>query len=297
MVAAILFSLSRLVLRRVLIWCCTCISTLLLSWWRLHGFLWFAPKVIKRAILIADGDEAVELVDEINNNDRYDYGSEIIDNKLLQADDRVASKLLQLVERERISIIIADVDNSASDVVATVLFNLSFLEFSCTFIDFTSLYEDTFDKVPVSKLSQRWFIAHVSKQVSPVYDVVKRVIDIVGAIGLLVVVSPLLPVVAALIKLEDGGPVLYSTVQVGQHNNPITIYKFRTKNGSDTADQALKSQLVDTKLGGVLRASRIDELPQLINVLREPLIGLVQRCRHWPVCMQSVCHTTIQGIM
>ena len=80
-----------------------------------------------------------------------------------------------------------------------------------------------------------------------------------------------MPIVALAIKIEDRGPLLYTTIRVGQYNQPITIYKLRTKNGVDSGAAALQSTLVDTKVGTFLRKTRIDELPQLINVLKGDL--------------------------
>ena len=248
------------------------ISIGLMTSWRLFVVPILSSKQQHKAILIADGAEAIELADEINNNDRYNYYFvRIIDAKTLESTDDFEAKLLKLIEKEKIQLIVADSRSEAIGNFLPVLFDLSFLHFAFTFLDFNRLYEDTFDKVPVSCIQYDWFISNISQSKSAIYDAVKRAIDMVGALALLFPAALLFPFAALAIKLEDKGPLFYTTTRIGQYNKLITIYKLRTKNGLDAGDRALKSTLVDTKVGKILRMSRIDELPQLINVLKGDL--------------------------
>ncbi len=248
------------------------ISVLLLTLWRLWVVPLLSPKQRHRAVLIADGPEAIELVDEINNNDRYNYSFvRIIDGETLRNTNDFERKLLSLIERENVELIVADPRGEAIKAFLPALFNLSFLRFAFTFLDFNRLYEDTFDRVPIGMLQYEWFISNISQAKATLYDAVKRAIDIGGALTLSFFALLLLPLIAAAIKLEDRGPLLYHTTRVGQFNRPITIYKFRTKNGTDVGQAALQSTLRDTRVGVFLRKLRLDELPQLVNVLRGDL--------------------------
>ena len=248
------------------------VSTGLLTSWRLFLVPRFSHAQKHKAILIADGHEAIELADEINNNDRYSYYFvRIIDATTLKETIDFEEKLLKLVEKEKIELIVADSRSEAIRTFLPVLFDLSFLRFAFTFLEFNRLYEDTFDRVPVSSIQYDWFISNISQSKSSIYDAVKRAIDIVGAVVFLVPALIIFPFVALAIKLEDKGALFYTTKRVGQFNEIITIYKLRTKNGADNGDRALKSTLVDTKVGAILRKTRIDELPQLINVIRGDL--------------------------
>jgi lipopolysaccharide/colanic/teichoic acid biosynthesis glycosyltransferase len=103
------------------------------------------------------------------------------------------------------------------------------------------------------------------------YDVIKRGIDIVGALILLLPAVLIAPLVLLAIRLEDKGPFLYTAERVGQYNKSIRIYKLRTMSGRDNPNDALKSTLEVTRVGAILRKTRIDELPQLLNILKGDL--------------------------
>lgn len=248
------------------------ISIVLITFWRLKLFDYFSPKYRHKALLIANGEEAVELVDEVNNNERYNYTFiRLIDESAALHTPDFEAKLLSLIERENIKIIVANPRGEHIERVLPSIFDLSFLKFEFTFLDFYKVYEDTFDRVPLSSLRYDWFIQHISQSKSIVYDVTKKVIDIVCGVALLLPTLILFPFVALAIKLEDKGTIFYKTERVGQYNRPIGLYKFRTKNGRDTGEAALESNLVDTRVGTFLRKTRIDELPQLLNVIKGDL--------------------------
>jgi lipopolysaccharide/colanic/teichoic acid biosynthesis glycosyltransferase len=102
-------------------------------------------------------------------------------------------------------------------------------------------------------------------------QLIKRAIDVTLSLVGLIVFFPLLLAVAARIKLEDGGPVFYRGVRVGRHGEPFRIFKFRTMvvnaeqlGGASTANDDPRV----TKTGRFLRKYKLDELPQLINVIK-----------------------------
>ena len=248
------------------------ISILLITFWRLVVFNYFAPKGAQKAILIADGPEAVELVDEINNNDRYNYSIvRVIDETTAQKTERFIEKLTGFIQHEGVGIVIANPRSEHMERVLPQLVELSFARFEFTFLDFYRIYEDVFDRVPLSALHYDWFVTHVSQSKSILYDVTKRALDIVGALILLIPCAIIFPFVILAIRFEDGGVIFYRTERIGQYNRPVHIFKFRTKTGTDSGAAALSSTLHDTRIGMFLRKTRIDELPQLLNVLRGDL--------------------------
>jgi len=243
-------------------------SASLISWWRLKLFTLFSPKARHRALLIADGPEAEELVNEVNSNARYNYKFvKMVNDDVAGATPDFEEKLLEVIEEEKISIIIANPKSPYIEKLLPLLFELTFLKSQFTFLDFYKVYEDTFDRVPLSSLTYEWFLENVSQSLNLVYDITKRTIDIIGAIFLLVPAFILFPFIILAIKIHDHGPILYRAERVGQHNRIITILKFRTMTGTDVGNAALKSTLTVTKVGSFLRKTRLDELPQLFNIL------------------------------
>ncbi|MCB9819457.1 sugar transferase, partial [Candidatus Nomurabacteria bacterium] len=244
------------------------VSIALITVWRLYLFNYFSPKARHKALLIADGEEAVELADEINNNDRYNYSFvRIIDERAALHTSDFEAKLLELIDREDVEVIVANPRGEHIERVLPAIFDLAFLKFEFTFLDFYQLYEDTFDRIPMSSLRYDWFISNVSQSRSAVYDFLKRGIDVVGAVALLLPSVLVYPFIILAIKLEDGGSIFYHTERVGQFNKPLRIIKFRTMTGEDKGDEALQSTLRVTRVGHFLRRTRLDELPQLWNVL------------------------------
>src|SRR5581483_10965640 len=89
---------------------------------------------------------------------------------------------------------------------------------------------DLFDPLPVVEFipAPSYDILWQEPQFSRLYLMVKRLVDILGALTGLILLAPLLPVLAFLIKQEDGGPVFYKQVRVGRHGRAFSLYKLRT---------------------------------------------------------------------
>ena len=114
----------------------------------------------------------------------------------------------------------------------------------------------------------------IELQRAPLSDlelVAKRAFDLVAATAALVLLLPLLALVSVAIKLSSPGPVIFRQRRYGFNRREFTIYKFRTMSVQEDGDnirQACRNDARVTRLGRLLRATSIDELPQLVNVLR-----------------------------
>jgi exopolysaccharide biosynthesis polyprenyl glycosylphosphotransferase len=148
---------------------------------------------------------------------------------------------------------------------------LTCLRLGCRVTDETTFFESTYGEVPVSHITPNWFLAADLKGQRQEHAVIKRVFDFVVAAIALVLTAPLMVLIAAAIRCEGRGRVFYAQTRVGQCGRPFTLYKFRTmvggaENGGST--WAAPNDPRVTQVGRWLRRSRLDELPQLWNILR-----------------------------
>lgn len=145
------------------------------------------------------------------------------------------------------------------------------LGMSVTFLDVSQAYEFFSRRIPLSTVDQQWFIRNLQEKERGLYRHVKRIFDLAAASLLLVVTSPLWVLFALAIKLEDHGDVFYTQERVGKHGKIFLIKKFRTM-GIDAERAGVQwAQKADprvTRVGQFLRASHLDELPQMLNVIR-----------------------------
>jgi exopolysaccharide biosynthesis polyprenyl glycosylphosphotransferase len=99
----------------------------------------------------------------------------------------------------------------------------------------------------------------------------KRALDFVGGLGLLLFLAPLMLVIGLVIKLDSSGPVFFRQRRLGFLGKPFEIYKFRTMTVQENGDTVIQARPQDprvTRIGRFLRRSSLDELPQLLNVMK-----------------------------
>ena len=144
------------------------------------------------------------------------------------------------------------------------------------FWNLESVYEDVFGRVALSQLSDKWVIENISLQPKLAYTLFKRLMDIVIALPLFIVSIIFYPFVMLAIKIENRGPVFVSQGRVGENNKLFKLEKFGSMTGDDSGNYSGgTTKLSVTRVGAFLRKSRIDELPQLLSVLKgdQSLVG------------------------
>ena len=139
-------------------------------------------------------------------------------------------------------------------------------------IEGTSFYEMLTGKLIVEKINPSWLIFSEGFTKSWLKKLFKRSSDIVFSLILLIVLAPLLTAVAILIKLDSKGPIIFSQERVGENKKPYVIYKFRSMmdNAEDQCGPvwAKCDDPRITRVGKFIRKWRIDEFPQIFNVIR-----------------------------
>lgn len=119
----------------------------------------------------------------------------------------------------------------------------------------------------------------------------KRFLDVSFALILLVALSPLLLIAALAIKVEMGSPIIFTQRRPGKDSNVFTLYKFRTMlPEEDSTGRLLSHQERLTRLGKFLRASSIDELPELINILKGDMSFIGPR----PLLLEYLPYYTVE---
>jgi exopolysaccharide biosynthesis polyprenyl glycosylphosphotransferase len=240
------------------------ISSPLIFLWRIYGVKAFGFRKKEEALLIGSGGELEELKDEVNKNPRY--GLQFATSFDLDAVESIdfEGEVLERIYSEGVTSAVVDLRNPKVEPLLPKLYNLIFSKIK--FVDMHKVYEDIFDRVPLSLLTDNWFIENISSSTHLGYDVVKRSMDILIA-GVLGIISLVFyPFVYIAIKFEDGGPIFFEAERVGQNNKIFKLIKFR----SMTTDAQREERKI-TRVGAILRKTRIDELPQIWNVFKGDL--------------------------
>lgn len=138
--------------------------------------------------------------------------------------------------------------------------------------DSTSFFERTSGKIAVENMLPSWLIFSEGFRTSKARSFGKRATDVAAAVALLVVSAPVMALVAVLITLDSRGPVLYRQERVGRNGRAFDLLKFRSmvQDAERLTGPTWASHRDPrvTRVGRVLRTLRLDELPQLFNVLR-----------------------------
>ncbi|MBR5898814.1 MAG: sugar transferase [Muribaculaceae bacterium] len=156
-------------------------------------------------------------------------------------------------------------------IKATMSLVNSLLPLDCPIYISPDLYQLLTSKVRISNVVGEPLVDISRTQMSPSTRNLKRVSDVVISFFTLLLISPLLLVIAILVKCDSRGPVFYRQQRIGYHKKPFYIYKFRSMRVDAEVSGPALSTLNDpriTRLGRVLRKYRLDELPNFWNVLR-----------------------------
>lgn len=241
-------------------------SFILILVWRLYGITFLGARQRQPALLIGSGDEMKELLEEVNLNDRYDiHFISSVDTADLGSID-IQDEIVKLVYENDIKIVAVDFSHKNTSPILPHLYNLIFSK--VRFIDSHRIYEDIFDRIPLSLVTYSWFLENISVSPKFTYDFLKRLMDIVASIIIGLISLIFYPFVYVAIKLDDGKEIFITQDRVGQNNSPIKIVKFRSMSINDGGEGDLDRSMKITRVGKFLRNSRIDELPQIWNVLR-----------------------------
>jgi lipopolysaccharide/colanic/teichoic acid biosynthesis glycosyltransferase len=139
-------------------------------------------------------------------------------------------------------------------------------------VDGATLYEKTTGKALLDANIFNWVLSSFGSWPSPAFMVYKRAVSIVFSVLGLVLCAPLMAMIALAVRAESNGPILFRQRRVGKGGKAFTIYKFRSMRSEVTQEGSFKTAQVDderfTRVGRWLRRIRLDEIPQLYNILK-----------------------------
>ena len=267
--------------RRAVLYFLLLAAALTLAWRLVYISVFTAPAFLRRVLIAGAGDSSRYLLDSINgvwpppfhlvgmvDDDARKLGRQIHKTKVLGR----SSTLLKIVEKEHVSDIIVAVRGQMEGEMFQALLDAQ--ERGVEISRMPTSYEELFGRVPIRYLESDWLLSSFVDEVriSALYLLVKRAIDLVGALAGLLVLVLVLPFVAVAILMETGRPVFYEQARLGQGAKRFQVIKLRTMQKDAEPDGlplvAQKHDPRATRVGRVLRRTYLDELPQFWSVLR-----------------------------
>lgn len=177
-------------------------------------------------------------------------------------------------------LIVLDFNYQKDEILTKELYQNIFKQISI--IELADFYEIIFRRLPPFTFSESWFLTKFQEQSKKMYDRFRLLTDYIGAVIIAIFFIVTFPLIALAIKLNSKGPVFFRQARVGKNGKHFFIYKYRTMKALSADGSAEthgpqyaseKDQRI-TAVGKFLRASRLDEIPQFINIFKNEM-GLI----------------------
>src|SRR5688572_15489080 len=282
LLAGLYYALPSLVIGRGVIVIAALLLVTLIPGWRLL-FEWLSRNMRprERLLLVGTGRASVDLARELFER-RHELGVEIVG--FIDPDPaRMGAPVINpgvvgtiedipsIVRARHVDRVVVSLADARGKLPVDKLLEMR-LD-GVAFDHLASVYEQYTGKIAVENLRPSWLIFSSGFKKSRLLSMSKRFVDVlVSSVGL-VIVLPLMLLIGAAIRLTSSGPILYHQRRVGRHGRIFVVHKFRSMRPDAEAVTgpvwaSKKGDKRITPLGAVLRRSRLDELPQLWNVLR-----------------------------
>ncbi|MBN2695400.1 sugar transferase [bacterium] len=221
----------------------------------------------KAAKIIGDCIEKYNLLYKLKGYIDYEKSHyEDLDPKYIYRD---IDNIEETLKKNDVNLIILAQELEQDDLLLQYVVNMKLKGYKVVYM--ADIYESLTGKVPIKFINNNWFINSDFYSIySKFFQNIKRIIDIIGSIIGLILTSPIILITMLLIKLEDRGPIFFLQERVGLNGDIFKIIKFRSmKVGSEKgALYTAKGDSRITRIGNFIRKTRVDEIPQFINVLK-----------------------------
>ncbi len=226
--------------------------------WRFFIFRFFAVGAEK--VIVLGNSPAVEgLINYLHNNPQIGYKTvswfkDLKDEK----------KLKELIRKEGVAQIIIHPEIAGKHKIKLANWILSYEVNLTNFFDF---YELIFGKLPLDELGESWIIENINRR-KAFYDPLRNIIDFILAAALLVLLSPLIALIGLLAAATTGLNPIFKQKRIGKDGQAFILYKFRTMKNSAGPLWTTKNDPRLTNFGKIIRFAHLDELPQLVNIIK-----------------------------
>ncbi len=237
------------------------------------------PRFRRQAVIVGVNSTGETIARELCNAKHpsasvMGFISESLDERMPPGDSPILggrSMLRYLARNGMIDMIIMALDYKANPELFQEAFEASQLGISI--VPMVALYERTSGKVPLEHIGDQWYMALQSERIiSPLYMCWRKLVDLTFGFCGLVVLCLVLPVLALLISLDSPGPIFFSQERAGYKGRTFRILKFRSMSTegkhSERSAWVTKDDIRVTRVGRLLRTTHLDELPQVLNILR-----------------------------
>ena len=176
-------------------------------------------------------------------------------------------ELDEWLKKGEIDILVLSSELKRTSKVTNLLFNN--LSTRTAYTSMPVFYETMLTRIPLDSINQMWFLEHLNLASKASYEKIKRVMDLFFGILLFTVTLPIWPIIMLLVKLSSRGPIFFTQIRMGKNLKLFKIFKFRTMK-IENNDYSITKENDDriTKISSFLRKTRLDELPQLINIIK-----------------------------
>lgn len=244
------------------------ISFGLIACWRIALVPWLLRRRRSQALLIGGGSEFKELFTEVNENARYPFY--FADSLHIDHADggSISDQIFTKLKNKELLFVVVDLHHRKLSGILAHLYKPIFS--NVEFIDFRELYEEIFERLPLSVLGDEEFVEHMQSRQPPAwYFVFKRVVDVMGGVMMGIVTAAITPIVWIMMRLEGPGSLFIKQDRIGKDGAHVTAYKFRSMhlNEEKSASWVNEGKNGVTRLGAILRRTSLDEFPQFLNVL------------------------------
>ena len=204
------------------------------------------------------GYKSILIIDSNNLIKESIKGIEIIKN---------IDNLKNIIKTKNINTIVLSSEIGNSNSLRQELF--SSLSLSLEFINSINFYENIISKIPIDAINQMWFLENLNEGHKIMFDKAKKVFDFSFAFLILIFTLPFWILMALIIKYESRGPIFFKQIRLGKNNKRFQILKFRTMRteNNNFAPTTVNDSRI-TKFGSFLRKTRLDELPQVLNIIK-----------------------------